>query len=133
MGTPSDELQNLNADHDRLCTPRKRGKLATHNGIAPVEQQHCEEEIAKLQRELTAAVGLGGKSRDLNSEADKLRPRIYANLARAYKALRGAVPPMKELADHFEAAISAEGFTYVYRPVGDIPAWSVDLPPEVAR
>ena len=35
MGTPADEFQNLNADHQRSGTPRKRGKLATQNGIAP--------------------------------------------------------------------------------------------------
>ncbi len=98
-----------------------------------VEQEHCGEEIARLQRELAAAVGLGGKDRNLNSEADKLRPTVYANLARAYKALRESIPSMKELADHFEAAISAEGATYVYRPAGETPAWSSDLPPEVAR
>ena len=98
-----------------------------------VEQHHCEDEIAKLNGELKAAVGLGGRDRDLNSEADRLRPSVRANLARAYRALREAVPPMKELADHFEAAISAEGATYVYRPVGNSPAWSSDPPPEVAR
>ena len=36
MGTPGHEFQDLNADHQRSCTPRKRGKLAMQNGIAPV-------------------------------------------------------------------------------------------------
>jgi hypothetical protein len=35
MGAPGDEFQDLNADHQQLDTPRKRGKLAMQNGVAP--------------------------------------------------------------------------------------------------
>ena len=36
MGTPGDEFQGLNANLQRPCTPRKHGKLATRNRVAPV-------------------------------------------------------------------------------------------------
>jgi hypothetical protein len=149
MRTLSQGEDTISAVDPRTWQPAldKRGKLELYQRLQEVkgelerakndrnnvEQQHCEDEIARLERQLTAAVGLGGKDRDLNSEANQLRPAVNANLRRAYKALREAVPPMKELADQFEAAISAEGATYVYRPVRKGPAWSSDLPPEVAR
>jgi hypothetical protein len=36
MGTPPDEFQDLNADRQWSCMPRKHGELATQDGLAPV-------------------------------------------------------------------------------------------------
>ncbi len=35
MGTPGHEFQDLNAGCQRSCMPRKRGTIATQNGVAP--------------------------------------------------------------------------------------------------
>src|SRR5262249_16486806 len=50
------------------------------NNTAAADQ--AEEQIQELLKELSAAVGLGGKDRDLNSLVNKMRPTIYASLSR---------------------------------------------------
>ena len=75
----------------------------------------AEKEIANLESQLSADIGIAGRSRDINSEADKLRPRIHGCLKTIYKTLRDTRPPMNELANHFEGAISSESGAFVYR------------------
>lgn len=93
-------------------------------------KQNDEAELGRLvgEREqivahAAAAVGLGGRPRDLNSFIAKHRPKVHSALKRAYAKLRKAEPPMRNLADHFEKHISADGATFVYDPA-PIPHWS---------
>jgi hypothetical protein len=94
-----------------------------------VEANHCREEIEKLETELRKATGLGGKSRDLNTNFDKLRSRIAGTLKTSYEKLQAANPPMKLLANHFELSISADGTgkAYIYRPaLNPPPEWDIE-------
>lgn len=79
-----------------------------------------EREIEELKKRVRADLNLCGTGRDMNNPIGKLRSSIHGCLRRAYDALRAAFPPMAKLAGHFEAHISAEGATYVYRPSADI-------------
>jgi len=93
-----------------------------------VEMDVTQRQIDKLESSLMQAMGLTGRSRDINSEADKLRPKILGTLKTAYGHLRKARPSMKELANHFEAAISSEsGVFLVYRPTTPI-EWQTSPP-----
>ena len=85
-----------------------------------VEMDLAEKEIANLESQLSADIGIAGRSRDINSEADKLRPRIHGCLKTIYKTLRDTRPPMNELANHFEGAISSESGAFVYCAVAPI-------------
>lgn len=96
-----------------------------------VEASHCREEIDAIEGQLKQATGIGGKARDLNNPADKLRGTIHGTIRRAIKKLREAQPVMNELADHFEGSISSEGAAYVYRPANTVPAWVLDPPPKM--
>lgn len=82
----------------------------------PARQTEAMKEKEQIMDELQAATGILGKDRDLNAQTNKLRPRIQNRLTDAYKALRVSKPPMPELANHFEAAVSASGDTFVYSP-----------------
>jgi hypothetical protein len=79
------------------------------------EADTLQEEYDELLAHHTAALGLRGKSRDLNNPVDKWRPTIHNRLRTAYRRLREAKMP--QLADHFEARISADGSSFVYRPI----------------
>lgn len=85
-----------------------------------VEADVTNRQIAKLQQQLDAALGAGGRPRDINSEWDKVRPRIFSRLTTAYKTFRSHDVAMLELAAHFEAAVSSESGAFVYRPAADI-------------
>jgi hypothetical protein len=99
-----------------------RGRAQAANNLA--EADAVQTEIEKLESYLAAAAGVKGKVRDLNNLYDKLRPKIHGRLGTAYKAMRAATPPMKNLADHFDLSISAEaGSGFVYRPAGAPPPW----------
>ncbi len=82
-------------------------------------QRAKEELISSLKRDL----GLGGKSRNLNNPADKLRPRIQGTLNTAYKKLRAY--RMEKLADHFSKNIRADRVVFVYDPAS-APPWSFE-------
>jgi len=88
-----------------------------------VEADVTQRQIDELETYLKSAVGVSGRTRDLNRLADKLRPKIHRNLSTAYKTLRDACPPMAEIADHFEAAIGAESGSFAYRPAV-LPEWT---------
>ena len=91
----------------------------------PGEADNIRKEIEKIEEHAKAAIGIGGKDRDLNNPIQKLRTKIHGTLKTAYKSLRDADPTMKELADHFEASISAEASCFIYRPtIQPTPNWS---------
>ena len=81
----------------------------------PDSRLALQAQIDELLGFYSKAVGLGGKSRDLNNPFDKLRPKVWGRINRVIKAFRSAQPPLIELADHLEAAISNESGAFVYR------------------
>ncbi len=111
-----DELAELRRDYENA--------KADNN---TVEMDLAQRQITGLESRLRTDIGLGWRSRDMNSEADKLRPKIYGVLRTAYKTLRQAMPLMNELANHFEGAISSESGCFIYRPAKPI-NWA-DVPP----
>jgi len=82
-----------------------------------------EQLLARLKKDLR----LGGKSRTMTSETDRLRSAIANSLSGAYKNLRRATPPLGKLADHLESVIRAQGSIYIYAPQ-PCPSWSFDKP-----
>ena len=86
-----------------------------------------EERLSNEKKELLsqwkADMGLGGRSSDLNTPINRMRSRIANALARAYKELREASPPMDRLAEHFEQSIHADVAEFVYRPPPPAPLW----------
>jgi hypothetical protein len=117
---PTLDYEAQQAIYDRI--QQLWNEQATANGQNNnVDASACQAEINTLTDRLKADIGIGGRGRDLNSETRKLRPSIYGNLRTAYNALRSASPPMTELANHFEAAISSEGLCFIYRHTKPIP------------
>ena len=59
MGTPGDEFQDLNVDHDRSYMSRKDGKLAMRNRVAPlpVDLRRIDRAPDRQQDDFPAAVG----------------------------------------------------------------------------
>lgn len=109
-----EQIRELNEDLDKA-----------ERDNAPGEADRLREEIEKIEEHAKAAIGIGGKNRDLNNPISKLRTKIHGTLKTAYKSLRNADPKMKELADHFEASISAEISCFIYRPtIQPTPDWS---------
>ena len=79
------------------------------------EYQELTRRIDDLTSQIEAGLTKNGKAKDLNSMLDKLRPRIFGTLRTAYKKMREAEPPLNEVANHFEAAISSESPCFTYR------------------
>ncbi len=98
------QLTELRADYEKAKADN-----------STVETDVVEKEIAELESQLLADIGIAGRSRDMNSEAEQLRPTIHGRLRTIYKTLRDTKPPMKELANHLEGAISSESGAFVYR------------------
>ncbi|MGD0897011.1 MAG: hypothetical protein ABR915_04185 [Thermoguttaceae bacterium] len=89
-------------------------------------QERLEREKNEILAGVHAARGLGNNVRDLNSDADRLRSRIYSALRTAYKKLEDNKAP--KLAQHFRESISSEKGTFTYAPKLSTPAWSFDMP-----
>jgi hypothetical protein len=112
----AEQLKELKADRER----------AQAEGDT-VEADVAQTQIERLKASLAAALGLGGKVRDLNDLYNKLRPRIHGRLQTVYKSMREANPPMQQLAQHFELSISSVGGSgFVYRPAGAPPPWQFE-------
>jgi len=110
----------------KLQTAMAEQDKATRSGDT-VEIELCREEIDKWKDEFKRVTGLGGKPRDLNSIANKLRPTITATLKRAYAAMRNATPPMAILAEHFELSVKSEGQTFVYHSPQPGISWETEF------
>ncbi len=95
-----------------LVEDRDRAKRDNNS----VGEDVAQRQIDVLTGQLKSATGLAGRDRDLNNDADRLRPTIQGGLNRAYKKLRESKPSMKELAEHFALSISCENSAYSYRP-----------------
>jgi hypothetical protein len=118
----AEELQNVSKQLQELRADLERAQEENDT----VEADVAQREIQRLEASLAAVSGLGGRIRDLNNLFDKLRPKIYGRLRTVYEAMRKADPPMKQLAEHFEASIACEGGSgFVYRPAGNPPPWNL--------
>jgi hypothetical protein len=115
-----DRIRDQLREYDEQIAEAERSGRAGEAGM-------LRDEKESLSKSLLADLGLGGRPRDINSRAGKLRPRIHAALRRAYAALRKAQPPLSRLADHFELNIRSEGAAFIYAPES-LPAWSFDRP-----
>jgi hypothetical protein len=105
------ELQRL---RQRLADARCDLESAKADGNT-VEEEHCLEEIEAVEPALQKLVGMGGKPRDLNNPLGKWRATIWGSIKRAVAKMHGLNSPMKELANHFDAAISSETGSFIYR------------------
>jgi hypothetical protein len=112
-------LAELRADYD---------KAEAKNNT--VEMTSAETQIEELKSRLLADTGLAGRSRDMNSDNDRLRPTIYGNLKRAYQKLLSTKPPMVQLANYFEQTISSRGGAFIYSPGTPID-WASPAPPKL--
>ena len=70
------QLTELRADYEKAKADN-----------STVEMDVAEKEIAELESRLLADIGIAGRSRDMNSEAEKLRPKIHGCLKTIYKTL----------------------------------------------
>ena len=114
----NDRLKELRQEYD-----------AAKKANSTVQMDVAAQEIHGLELYLRHSTGRRGRSRDLNSLADKLRPSILGALKRAYQALRDTRPSLDSLASHLELSIQSEGSDFVYpAPAGFTPAWSFELP-----
>jgi hypothetical protein len=120
---PAMDEQALRDAHIRCTALRSELEQAEVEGRG-TEAAEILTELEQLQGYIKAALGIGGKVRDLNDLANKLRPSIHAALARVYEAMRKAKPPMPELATHLESSISSVGPAFVYRLTSSpAPSW----------
>jgi hypothetical protein len=87
-------------------------------------QEWLEREKEEILAAVQAAKGLGNNTRNLNTDADKLRSRISMAIGRACKKLADNQAP--KLAQHFKESISAEGGAFKYAPKLTTPQWSFD-------
>ena len=92
------------------------------------------DEIADLERELqevvaaaAAAKGLGAHDRKLGGQdpAENARRAVGNNLARTFKRLERATPPLPRLSAHLRQSIRTEGTAYAYRPPTGTPCWTL--------
>jgi len=104
------KLKSLMADRDAA---KERGDVA--------EQEKFQLEIDRLTEFMEAARGIGGKDRDLNNLADKIRSKISVRIQRACEKL--ASEGMPTLSEHFTNSISSESGEFIYRPAGMNPNW----------
>src|SRR5262249_21705312 len=110
------------AELNRLVEEMERAEREG-NEVDFADSQHQHDELAaRLQAEL----GPGGRTRDLNSLINKIRPKIAGRLTTVYEKLRDAEPPMEKLASHFEDCISSSTSGFVYAPKGVLPAWRTE-------
>lgn len=117
-----EERKSIEADLRRTRAELEKAEAAGDT----VEVEHCRQHINSVEAKRRSMLGMSGKARNINSEANRLRPSITPRLKAAYEKMREAKPPMTRLADHFEFSISAEGGGFIYRPAGDPPPWSLN-------
>jgi hypothetical protein len=96
------------------------------NADNDVDRADSQAEYDRLAAELQAEIGPGGRTRDLNSLTDRIRPKIAGRLKTVYDRFRTAEPPLKKLADHFEKSISSTPSGFVYLPVDPPSDWRTE-------
>lgn len=80
------------------------------------------EELGSLTAQWLELTRPGGRSRDFDSDTEKMRKRILQGLRRAYEALGEGRMPRTER--HFEQAITYQEGSYIYR-ASPRPDWMV--------
>lgn len=90
-----------------------------------VAEEDSRRRLEALEKEVSAAMGLAGRSRDLNDPTDKFRSRIRNRLNNLYAKMRHE--GLRGLSAHLNAAISAERVGYVYSPPSPVPEWEIEI------
>lgn len=90
------------------------------------EVERIENEREAICKELERTHNIHGKSRDMNSLGNKMRPAIFGTLKTAYEHLRKA--PMTKIAEHFELSVGADGTgkAFSYSPADERPNWQTE-------
>lgn len=91
-----------------------------------VEKADSQRRYDALAAQLQSELAPGGRTRDLNSLIEKIRPKIAGRLKTVYDNFRGDEPPLKKLADHFEASVSSNSSGFVYSSRDIQPAWRTE-------
>ena len=78
----------------------------------PERSARAQEELDFIARELTRAVGLGGRDRPTSSQAERARQNVGRAVHKAVRQIADALP---ELGAHLERAVSTGAFC-AYRP-----------------
>lgn len=112
----SQAQRQIQTEVDRLIVKIKAGD-------AGPEMEQLQAKLSTLESHLRRSTGLRGKSRDLNSANDKLRPKILGRIRTARQLLSLGNCP--RLAEHFSAAITTEGANIMYTSPGPEVLWVV--------
>jgi DNA-binding NarL/FixJ family response regulator len=95
-------------------------ELAEAKGWGDAERaERLEREIENVTRQLSAAVGLGGRSRAFTTAAERARVNITRSIKAALERIRANCPP---LAEHLSETVRT-GTYCSYLPGSDAPAW----------
>jgi len=117
-----DEIQRIKTE--LALEKRALEKAVSDNDPAKADRHRGE--IERIEGEVKA-VTYRGKVRDLNSGYDTMRSKIHGTLQTAHKKFLKNNPPMKEIAEYFKDAISADGNSFVYRsPLDPSPSWNTN-------
>ncbi len=101
---------------------RLREEVASADNV--VEKADSQHRLDELLQQYQRDTGIGGKDRDLNNPADKLRPKIHGRLRAVRNTLKDAVPPLCDLAAHLETPnVRSEGLAFIYDPPKPAPEW----------
>jgi hypothetical protein len=91
-----------------------------------VDRADSQRRYYELTAQLQGELGPGGRTRDLNSLINKLRPKIAGRLNTVYENLRATEPPLEKLASHFQDSISSSTSGFVYAPKRMSPPWRTE-------
>jgi hypothetical protein len=91
-----------------------------------IERADSQRQLDELTAHLLPAIGLQGKARDMNNLTDKLRPKIWGRINTVNEKLRQAMPPMPNMAKHFEECITSTTDGFLYNPPAPVPQWQTE-------
>jgi len=91
-----------------------------------IERADSQRQLDELTAHVLPAIGLQGRARDMNNLTDKLRPKIWGRIKTVNDKLRRAMPPMPNLAKHFEGCITSTTDGFIYDPPAPVPHWQTE-------
>lgn len=104
---------------DRIKSANLNGEKRDEEA-AELELERFETEIGKTEKDFEKYLNQKLDDRKLGKT---LHRTVAANRQRFLKSLRSEKHKMKELADHLEMSVKAEGFGFAYRPTPPAPNW----------
>jgi non-specific serine/threonine protein kinase len=118
---PALDAAAKSAYRDRIAELQREIDEARSAGTA----ERAREELAFVRRELTGAVGLGGRDRPVASDAERARVNVTRAIRTAIRRIAAADP---DLGAHLDAAVKTGTFC-VYAPAaGDELTWDLAGP-----